>query len=390
MGVLLAAAVASSGLELTSWSLVRVYSRPYAESSGRYRVRAGSHELTLVASTRVLSDSERSQLGAVRCESGVGSLHIWAYPADPELPGLPVVEDHAELARRLAPLLETELSVASTELVVLRPLRRAVYRVVATSRLGHRTVFLKVVRPHKMAELAARHRACTLIPPTADLGDGILAIDQAPGTALTDLLHLSTSPNPGLRVDPQVILSALNSLTERALQVPPRTPPSARFASFSQPLVAGGADSARVQNLVARIQNRLMTPESAPVPTHGDFHPANLFLAADASAATALIDGDTVGPGHQADDIAMMFAHLLVLPSYDAPGYPTVPQLVSELWHTCASIPCGPGDLVARTAASMISLAPGARSPQQLNYYLAAAEQILSSGAISVLPPQRE
>lgn len=384
MELLLQTALHSSGLEMEHWALDRVYSRPQAESSARFQVQASGHRLTLVASTRQLTDAQRDQLGAVRCESAVGSLHIWAHPTDPELPGLRVVEDHTQLAGRLGPLLQRQLRIEQAELVVLRPLRRAVYRVVVASELGYRTLFLKVVRPHKLPELLTRHLACSLIPSTADLGDGILAVDQAPGVALTDLLYLPSSPLPGVRIDPQVILRALDSLLPQALQLPARTAPPQRFASFEQALIAGGAQPQRVHVLVQRIQAQLR-PHGRPLePTHGDFHPANLFLTADAAQPAALIDGDTVGPGHREDDLAMMFAHLLALPSYDAAGYRTVPQLIQDLWYTISGAACDPADLVARTAASMIALAPGARGPEQLDYYLGATEYILDSGVIAV------
>ncbi len=382
--VLLQTALRSSGLELEYWTLDRVYSRPHAESSARFQVQASGHQLTLVASTRQLTEGQRDQLGAVRCESEAGSLHIWAHPTDPELPGLRVVEDHAQLAERLTPLLQRQLRIEQVELVVLRPLRRAVYRVVAASDLGYRTLFLKVVRPHKLPELLARHLACSLIPSTADLGDGILAVDQAPGLALTDLLYLPSSPMPGVRIDPQVILRALDSLLPQALQLPARTAPPQRFASFEPALIAGGAHPRRVQVLVQRIQAQLHRHSRPLVPTHGDFHPANLFLTEDAAHPAALIDGDTVGPGHRVDDLSMMFAHLLALPSYDAAGYQTVPQLVQDLWYAVGGMAYEPADLVARTAASMIALAPGARGPEQLDYYLGATEYILDSGSIAV------
>ncbi|WP_191089729.1 phosphotransferase [Nesterenkonia ebinurensis] len=384
MEVLLQTALGSSGLCLEDWSLDRVYSRPHAESSARFQVLASGHQLTLVASTRQLTDEQRDQLGAVRCESAAGSLHIWAHPTDPELPGLRVVEDHAQLAQRLAPLLQHRVRIEQTELVVLRPLRRAVYRVVAVSELGYRRLFLKVVRPQKMPELLARHLACSLIPSTADLGDGILAVDQAPGVTLTDLLYLPSSPLPGIRIDPQVILRALDSLSAQALQLPARTAPPQRFASFGQALIVGGAHPDRVHSLMHRIQAQLR-PHTGPLePTHGDFHPANLFLTDDAASPAALIDGDTVGPGHRIDDVTMMFAHLLALPSYDAAGYSTVPQLVHDLWCAVTMGAYDPADLVARTAASMMALAPGARGPEQLDYYLGAAEHILGCGIISV------
>lgn len=403
MGPLLAAALGSSGLELQEWALERVYSRPPAaddglrtghsmQTSARFRVQASGHVLTLVSSTRELSRSEREQLGAVRCESEVGLLHIWAHPTDPELPGLAVVEDHGDLARRLSGLLEIPVSIREAELLVLRPLRRAVYRTVLESDLGFRTVFLKVVRPKKVAELRERYSTCSLTPPSADLGEGILVADQAAGRSLAEHLYRPPAAESAAEqsagteapvVEPNVVLSALESIGTSALQQPPRTAPAQRLASFTSAVLASGAERGRVADLTRRIEAGLNHPPGPLVPVHGDFHPANLFLAEDASRPTALIDADTVGPGYRSDDLAMMLAHLLVLPSYDAAGYAAVPAFLNALWNTIAARHQAT-DLPARTAAAMLSLAPGARSPSQLNAFLTAAESLLDTEGIGL------
>ncbi|WP_120004460.1 phosphotransferase family protein [Nesterenkonia muleiensis] len=383
MDLLLQRAVRTSGLELESWELKRVYSRPHGETSARFHAQVSGRPITLVASTRKLGDSDRARIGAVRCESAVGILHIWAHPSDPELPGLHIVEEENRLRQRLSPLLGAELQIEQSQMLVLRPLRRAVYRVVVSSEMGFRTVFLKVVRPRRIAELVARHRACTLAPPAADLGDGILAVDQAPGVSMTDLLYLPNSPNPGVRISPETVLSGLESITESALQLPPKTPAARRFESFIDTVVAGGADPERLRTLSRLIRHQLSTSPGAAEPSHGDFHPANVFLTEDGRRVTALIDADTVGPGHRRDDLAMMLAHLVVLPSFDAMGYRTAPGLAQALWHAYAH--SGRHDLAARTAASLLCLAPGARSPDQLRYFIAAAESTVRSGHISVI-----
>lgn len=382
---LLQAAIRSSGLELQGWGLERVYSRPDGETSARFSVEASGLELTLVASTRMLREADRARLGAIRCESAAGTLHIWAHPTDPELPGLRIVEDDVQLTARLAQLLGTELRIEQSQMLVLRPLRRAVYRMVVNSDRGLRTLFLKIVRPRKMDQLIARHRACALVPPTADLGDGILAVDQAAGIAMTQLLHFPSSPAPGVRISPETVLSALDSITGEALRLPPRTPPSGRFTRFIDALVAHGAQRRRVQSLAESIQRQIDLSLPASETCHGDFHPANLFLTEDGLRPTALIDADTVGPGRRRDDIAMMLAHLLALPSFDATGYRTAADTARALWQETASRSAA--DLAARTAASLLCLAPGARSAGQLSYYITAAENLISTATIPVIDP---
>lgn len=380
-GELLAAALESSGRQLEAWQLERIYSRPQnqgrrAETSARFQVTAAGQQITLVASTRALEPAQLQALGAVRCESPAGRLHVWAHPSDPELPGLMVAEDPDLLAPRLSPLVGTTAQVRSVEMLVLRPLRRAVYRVTVASELGERVLYLKVVRPKKTAELLRRYAACSLTPQAADAGDGLLVSEAAQGLPLTHLLYRPSSPHPGMRIAPQTVVGALDSLQPAALELPPREPPARRHRSFVAALVAAGADPGRMEHLADRIGAGLISDPGPVRPTHGDFHPGNLFLTPDGSRAAALIDADTVGPGFRADDLAMLMAHLLALPSFDAAGYADVPTLVKDLWHLLGDQPDA-ADLPARTAACLISLAPGARSAAQLEHYTAAAESLI-------------
>lgn len=382
VGELLQSALRSAGLQLQKWALERVYSRPGGETSARFRIHTEGSELTLVASTCTLQEDERVSLGALRCSSALGTLHIWAHPADPALPGLKVVEDHPRLEERLAQLIGHDVQIQQSQMVVLRPLRRAVYRIVLESPDGVRTLFLKVVRPRKLVQLRARHLASTLFPPTADLGDGILAVQEAPGISLAQLLYIPQSPNPGVLVTPETILCALDSITDRALLLPTRNPPAQRFVGFADTLVAGGAERARVESLMNLIARNLKNPDLPPQPTHGDFHPANLFLSEDGLHPKALIDADTVGPGQRRNDIAAMLAHLLALPSFDAAGYRTAVNTARALW--AATAPGAETDLASRTAASLLCLAPGARSPDQLDFYLETAENLACNGVMAV------
>ncbi|GAA1813498.1 phosphotransferase [Nesterenkonia flava] len=396
-GWVLQPALASAGLPLDAWQLERVYTRPGAETSAKYLVEADGHTLRLIASTAQLSDTDRQALGAVRCESSVGTLHLWAHPADPHLPGLRIAEDPAVLGERLAAsglltrgstaatpqdLHARGWQVASTDLRVLSPLRRAVYRVdlvLEPSGAGQPAprehLFLKVVRPAKVAELLDRYRASPLTPAFTDLGDGIIALRAAEGAALAEHLYLPSRPPQAAPLDASLIPGATGGLSRRALQLRPRTPVAQRLGTFIGPAAASGAPRERLMDLLASIRAHLR-PEPGPVvPVHGDFHPANLFLAADASEVTALIDADTVGPGYAADDAAVMMAHLCLLPSFDAAGYAPVPHFARTLWDLLVQ-EHEAEDLGARSAGVVLSLLPGARTLAQQEHYLRAAEAL--------------
>lgn len=414
---LLRQSLRASGMLLRTWELEQVYARPGAEVSARYRVQCAPAErdsapgglpglselaepaqlnepaelskpteLTMIASTVELSAEQRAGMGAVRAESPQGTLHLWVHPVDPELPGLLLVEPDGEkpaeraapteLQVRLSRALGEQSTVQELQMLVLRPLRRAVYRAVVSSRRGQRVVYLKVVRPSRVAQLLQRHRCSGLIPGIADAGDGILILDQAPGLPLTEHLHRACPPAHVHPLNPRVAISALETLRPEALDLPARVPPAHRLAGLAESAIAVGADRRRVQQLCAGIEAALRQPPGPLVPTHGDFHPANLFLDAAAEHPSALIDADTVGPGHRVDDLATMLGHLFALPSFDAEGYAGVPDFAGR-FHTACLPDTDPDDLHARTAAVLLSLLPGTRSPAQQRHYLRCAEGLL-------------
>ncbi|MGJ9405344.1 phosphotransferase family protein [Nesterenkonia aurantiaca] len=412
---LLRRALGASGLELRGWELEQVHARPGADSSARYRVqcaapggaqagRAGLEELTelrVVASTVAMTPQQRSSVGAIRADSPHGRVHLWVHPVDPQLPGLLLVEHPApspcaepgstELESRLSGLLGEQCRLQSLQMLVLRPLRRAVYRAVVASERGERVLYLKVVRPARMTELLRRHSCSPLNPSVADAGDGILVLDQAPGLALTQHLYRGAAPGgtapsgtspteiPAAGVaplDPQVLITALETLRPETLELSPRLPPARRLDGLVESAITAGADSRRVQQLSSRIGAGLRERPGPLVPTHGDFHPANLFLDQTGRHPTGLIDADTTGPGYRVDDLATMLGHLLTLPSFDAQGYAAVPEFARR-FHSHCLLHADRLDLGARTAAVLLSLLPGAQSADQREHHLHTAETLV-------------
>lgn len=419
---LLRQSLETSGMAMRGWELEQIHARSGAEISARYRVRCAvpdadlrarppgqpdptdpvdidrpseSAELTMVASTVALTPRQRSHMGAVRADSSQGTVHLWVHPVDPELPGLLVVErraadgeDHrpTALESRLSRVLGEQCRLQSLQMLVLRPLRRAVYRAVVVSARGRRTLYLKVVRPTRAQQLLARHGCSELIPAVADAGDGILVLDEAPGLALTSLLYRPTAPADVVLPDPQVLITALETLRPETLELPPRRSPAGRLDALEDSAIAAGADSCRVKRLRTRIEAGLCERPGPLVPTHGDFHPANLFLDETGRHPTGLIDADTAGPGHRVDDLATMLGHLLTLPSFDAQGYAAVPEFARRFYSRCL-LHADRVDLGARTAAVLLSLLPGAHSADQREHHLHRAETVL--GRFSPEDPPR-
>lgn len=391
---LLRLALGSTGLELHSWEFEQIYSRPGAEVSARFLTQCSKSgrpaTLRMVLSTVHMTEKQRRRIGAVRADSAADTLHVWAHPADPELPGLMVVEGDptgargrpgtAELENRLSAQVGEQVQLRALELLVLRPLRRAVYRAVVVSTRGERTLYLKAVRPRKVPALLARHQTSPLIPTTIDIGDGILALDQAQGLPLAHHLYRPLAPQQGRVIDLQVVLGALDTLQPDAVTLPARPAPAQRLEGIASEAVAAGAPSSRVAALTDRLATALVPIPGPLVPTHGDFHPANVFLDHDARRSTALIDADTVGPGYRVDDLATLLAHLLALPSFDAQGYRDVPETLSRFFSQ-SEMDHDPVDLCARVAAVLISLIPSARDSQQLEHYLRWAEDLTGTAS---------
>lgn len=392
-GQLLQAAVETAGLSLTAWQLERVYNRPGAETSAKYRVQASGADMMLVISTVDLDDEARAAMSAVRAESDRGTVHIWAYPRDPRMPGLEVVEDTTSLPTQLSRVFGSPVEVLGAELLVLRPLRRAVHRAEISVDGARRTVYLKTVRPERAVELIARHTACSLAPVARDAGDGIVVTDSAAGVPLTHVLHAPTAAERGLKplaglLDPGKILpAAAASYAPSALEFRQRTHPVRRLHSFVGSLTAHGADPHLVGRLIARTE-RQMNPEPGPlVPVHGDLHPANIFMDPQSGEPCALIDLDTLGPGYAVDDAATMLGHLIALPGLDSSGYQAAADFTQRTLHYLGTHH-DPADVAARAAAVLLSLAPGARNPAQLEWYLSAAQRTLDGEVPAVASHQ--
>lgn len=422
-GELLRLALRASGLELSAWRRTHLFERPGAEASAIFEVSAcqstggGSAELHLIASTVDLSAQQRQALGAVRLDPegspDAGStdhpapVHLWVHPADPELPGLPDACDPGRLAQRISVLRGSPVTAEQLQMLVLRPLRRAVLK--ATVKSGRteqpdaqspaatsaevdsaETVYVKVLRPERAQHQLIRHHLVPSAPAAEDLGEGILLVEQAAGRPLTEHLHLPGS-RPG--TDAAALegldlaqltapLDALQSedLRDAVVKLPRRRTQAERLEDYAQIALRSGAEPDRVQRLVRRIRDRLLSEPGPVVPTHGDFHPGNIFAevlpdvgGGPALSPTALIDLDSVGPGYRADDLACLIAHLLTLPTLDPQGYASVSQVTDAVWTQAALRPdCS--DLGARVAGVLLSLLPSAHTGVRRSTWLELAE----------------
>lgn len=358
----LAAAVGTSGGTLERWEVRAVHARPGAETSVGYDAIVSGSPQYLVASTVGLTDAERARARAVRLDSSIGSVHVWAHPADPRLPGLAAACTPEAVSQHLSGIAGAAVEVSTMDLVVHRPLRRAVVRVQASAGGVSQTWFLKVLRPDKSQEIAERHALLggTLAPQTVDLGDGVLAIARARGTSLANAM--AATPADGQRdlIHPARYIEALRSLPSEATRFEHRKTPTEKVRTYARSAVNRGLDPDQVEALAETVE-RLSGRDAGPVvATHGDFNVANIFLGGVAGDLRVehLIDADTLGPGRLIDDIAGLVAHLSVLPSLDPGRYGGVAAHVEAVMDE-ADRHMDPVGLRARAGASLMSLAAG-------------------------------
>ncbi|MFV0373783.1 hypothetical protein [Microbacterium sp.] len=230
----------------------------------------------------------------------VGEGRLWLHPADPHLPALaPAAFGHATaiLLGRLG-----IRGVGSPQLVGYRPGRRAVLRVPVDGG----TVWVKVVRPHRVEHLVTVHARLRDhgLPVPAVRGwsrDGLLVLDPASGT-----------PAIESGADPEEVLDAVDRLRARLsgapLADPARTSLRARAAWYADLLRRARPDLAATVTATAEAIAQAGPGRQAET-IHGDLHLGQLFLGG--GDVTGLIDIDTAGVGDGADDSAAFVGHLV-------------------------------------------------------------------------------
>ena len=355
--------MASGGGSLDRWEVRAVHSRPGAETSVGYDAIVQGQPQYLIASTAALTSAEREAVAAVRLDSELGAVHVWAHPADPRLPGLATVCDRGSVAVALEQVVGAPVEVTSVELLVHRPLRRAVARVKGRVQEQDRTWFVKALRLDRADDVAARHAllAGGLGPQTTYLGDGVLILDQAQGRSVASTMATTEPDRQGTVIDPARYVEALEAIPAAATNFPHRGTPAEKVHKYATSAVNRGLDADRAHALAAQIERICSQRDPGDtVATHGDFNVANIFVSQDADGVDGmqLIDVDTLGPGYRIDDLACLVAHLAVLPALDARLYSRVADHV-EAVIDYADTRVDPVGLRTRAGAVVLSLAAG-------------------------------
>jgi hypothetical protein len=361
---LLAAAVGTVGGQLVRWRVRQVDHRPGRSVTASYaaRVRWGTteQEETLGASTGTFPGPvPPTPEGVLTLSDGSRDVQVWRVPLDPGLPGLAAASDPAAVAAVLtrfgAPCAPEQVRL---RMRAYRPRRRAVVQAdVPGGRL-----FLKVLRPHRAAELHERHRLLHRagLPVPRSLGvtpDGVVVLEPLLGEPMRPRL-VTGGPVPSGR--------ALVDLVERfppaVLDLPERRSWSHGASHYAGVVAAALPEAGDRARAVARTVLAAVADVPADEPCHGDLYEGQLLL--DGPRVSGLLDVDSVGPGRRADDLACLLAHAHVL-ELMRPERATRLQAVRADWLAAADAVLDPAEVRVRTAGVLLSLTTGPHRVQE-------------------------
>lgn len=372
---LLEAATATAGGRLLTWRVGQIDHQPDDGTTVAYSARVAwgesEREETLAAHIYPAGVSPQGDPpGALTVSDGESVVRLWCVPHDPELPGLAHALDTAVLKRLLG------TATATPQLVAYRPRRRAVVRV----KTDHGQFWIKVVRPPDVLALHARHRLLhdAGVPAPHSLGwsdDGLLVLEDLPGTPLRALLRaappapgsppgvvagiaqaVSAGGTSGLPGGEQV-LAMLGRMPEAVVELPRRRSWSTLSPHYARVIGAAlPAEAERATQLAEAVTSGLAGAGPGAEPTHGDFYEGQLMVTG--GAITGLLDVDTAGPGHRADDLACALAHLEFL-ALAAPDFAAGCAALRDDWARAFGSVVLHEELELRTAGVLLTLATG-------------------------------
>lgn len=336
-----------------------VHDRIGAETSVTYHVTY-EHDGTTVADYLVATTADLPEEAAATVEADGHIIRIWRHPSDPRLPGLLGACTPSVLGSWLPGAESRGAQADATDVLVYRPMRRAVLR----TRRGDDVYFTKVVRASRGELLDRRHTLLEGLGPdvVARPEPGVLVTAQVPGLSLATSLSMWQLDTSGEQPRPQPAdaVSLLDRLPAEVLDLPVRRSWTDRIDFHGAMAAAALPEHAdEIETLVNQIETLVEAfPVGPVVPTHGDFHDGNIFCVD--GRPVRMIDVDTVGPGRREDDLACLLAHLAVLPDLSPGHYPRGHE-VTDAWarEIEALDLVHPGALRIRVAAVILSLVSG-------------------------------
>ena len=357
------AALARSGTVLHDWSVRSVHQR-------------GSSSVAVVYEVDVTDDRGRRDrlavghvsrrpvpAGATQVDLDGAVVHVWLFPHDPYLPGLPAAVQRREAVRLLQRVDRLDTDEVSRPVIrtrSYRPTRRAVVELRpgpdrppaayvkllgdrAPERIRRRTRDLVAVHDHLVGVLP--------VPPVLehDLDAGRVVLDALPGMSLRQVLRdggrvpgadevcrlladLHRLPPPPTDADPDAYADVSRHVTRLARRLPDRSEDLAR---------------------VAAVARSVRGPRGT---VHGDLHDGQLLVTA--GRISGLLDVDGVGTGRVAHDLGRLLAHVEASELACPDAADRVRDYVSGLQEACAGL-APAHDVAAAAAGAWLGLATG-------------------------------
>ncbi|PXY34582.1 hypothetical protein BAY59_03410 [Prauserella coralliicola] len=363
LDLLWASAVEVAGGRMLGWRTTHLDVQPSGATTVAAHVDVEWADGAQSTETLGATDSGHSS-AAMRMSDGEREVGVWRFPHDPALPGLPAACDPVRMGS-LVERLGLGDGPVSLRVRAYRPCRRAVVEV----RTGRTSLFVKVLRPHKVEELHRLHRAAEAARVPQSLGwtgDGLLVLAGLPGRSLRQLL-LSGEP---VRLDPSRIVEALHSLPAELAERPARPGWGEQAGHYADVVAAVLPEAGPAARAIA---DAVAPSGESPVAVHGDFYESQLLVRD--GEISGLLDIDTAGAGDRYDDPACLLGHLAVLAQVRPDRAAVVEAFASDCLrefgrHFDTDV------LRARVAAVVLSLATGSHRVQEPNWRTEVAHRL--------------
>lgn len=360
------AALDSAGARVVDARTRQVRYVPGRSIAAQYAVSVVWDDGRKTTETLVATSGGPPPAGAAVVETEGVQITIWRYPHDPHLPGLAAATDPARVGRLLSDL-GAPTDIPRLRRRAYRPGRRAVIE--ATTPRAR--IYLKVVRPSRVADLQTRHTSMTGHVPvpsshgwSADLG--LVVLQSMAGKTLRKALETGTRRLPSGRQ----VLELLDAMPNPPAVATHVAGPVGRVAEHARLL---DAVAPHLGNRIAAVAGAVQaTPDEPNTPVHGDFHSSQILVKQ--SDIVGLIDVDTTGSGARSDDVAGLLGHLAALGLADR-AHNTIGRYGASLIGEFDLV-SDPVSLRLRTAAVVLGLATGPFRVQEANWPLAVEHRL--------------
>ena len=355
-----AAAQKALGFAVQELKPVQVRYIPGRSIVAQYRARIIDRDGSEASPMLVAASGIKLPEDTLQLQDDDGSaIALWRFPDDPHLPGLAAATSKA----RASQLLE-RLGAASEDVRLRVRAYRATRRAVVEAAGSTGTIYMKVLRPQRVAALQQRH---TLLSPHVPIPHslgwsqrlGIVAMQAMPGVTLRRSLETGqvSQPAPDALA---TLLDAMPQLDSRAKRV---AAPQERFEDHLRLI---GTVLPEASHLLDRLGAHVPAAESAePLTTvHGDFHSSQVLVKE--GSIVGLVDVDTVGLGQRSSDYANLLGQLATVALLSANPAPIEEYTARLLEYFDSRV--DPAVLRSRTAFIIVGLATGPFRVQAIDW----------------------